>query len=203
MYTSLIKAFEKVTVHEKPFTHFVVPNLLGSKTRTALINWFEEEAPWRPRHEDFYDSFNMNLREAHLPKNLSFLIEYSYLNVVRGQMEKIFSTKLASKIDVAGQKMIHGYRLGIHTDFIPEQQCYSHRLLIQLNRGWTVENGGLLILLDHENPSPESKTHKYYLPYNSSGYGFEISPRSFHAVSPVRHGERYTLCFSFYRESSL
>ena len=49
-------------------------------------------------------------------------------------------------------------------------------------------------------PEPES-INKVVEPKNGSVQAFAISSRSYHAVSTVHDGERYTLVYSFYTES--
>jgi hypothetical protein len=70
----------------------------------------------------------------------------------------------------------------------------SHRLLIQINEGWEASQGGLLMLLG--SAEPES-VQSVLLPVHGSGFAFEISPKSFHAVSSIITGERYTLVYTF------
>jgi hypothetical protein len=40
------------------------------------------------------------------------------------------------------------------------------------------------------------------LPTSRSAFGFEISTASYHAISQVHQGDRYTLVFSFYADRS-
>jgi hypothetical protein len=72
----------------------------------------------------------------------------------------------------------------------------THRLLIQLNTGWEPKQGGLLMLFGSD--SPESLQH-VILPAHDSGLAFEISPSSFHAVSTIKRGVRYTIVYTFNR----
>ena len=49
---------------------------------------------------------------------------------------------------------------------------------------------------------PESeKVSKVVEPINGSVQAFAISPRSYHAVSTVRGGERFTIVYSFYPDA--
>ncbi len=112
------------------------------------------------------------------------------------EIERRFDTTLAAKVDVTAQKMVAGQRIGIHTDFGPVGQAY--RFLIQLNAGWPASNGGLLFLLDEEKPAAPSPATRVLVPSSGSGLAFEISERSYHGVSRVEAGERYTLAYSFY-----
>jgi hypothetical protein len=50
---------------------------------------------------------------------------------------------------------------------------------------------------------PEVETLEEVIsPTSRSGFGFEISNSSYHAVSQVYQGDRYTLVFSFYADRS-
>jgi Rps23 Pro-64 3,4-dihydroxylase Tpa1-like proline 4-hydroxylase len=114
---------------------------------------------------------------------------------LREELEKSFSTKLAQRVDLTAHKLIPGQRIRIHNDYIPGEE--SHRILIQLNRGWNEENGGILMFFASDNASDVQDA---FLPTHNTSVAFEISPRSFHAVSAINSGERYTLVISFYRD---
>jgi Rps23 Pro-64 3,4-dihydroxylase Tpa1-like proline 4-hydroxylase len=90
--------------------------------------------------------------------------------------------------------LVAGQRIRIHNDYIPDQE--SHRVLVQLNRGWTDDMGGALIFFNSHDPTD---MHRAFRPSHNSCVGFEISPKSLHAVSTIHSGERFTLVFSFYR----
>lgn len=189
----------KAEVDEVPFRHFVLPEFMSLSAAESLLHWFETEAEWKSHVEDgFYECFNLDLKAVELPKTLAFLTDQAMTSELRQWMGEAFSVPLGSEIDVAAHKLVPPQRMGVHTDFGPIGQ--THRLLVQLNRGWTPQNGGLLMMFDEPEPGEPSDRHRYYLPSNRSGIGFEISSRSFHAITPVAEGERYTLCFSFYAE---
>jgi Rps23 Pro-64 3,4-dihydroxylase Tpa1-like proline 4-hydroxylase len=91
-------------------------------------------------------------------------------------------------------KLAPGQRIRIHNDYIAGQE--SHRVLVQLNRGWTDDNGGVLLFFGSEDAGD---IRKAFRPLHDSCVAFEISQQSHHAVTPVARGERYTLVYSFYR----
>ncbi|MEL0254191.1 MAG: 2OG-Fe(II) oxygenase, partial [Novosphingobium sp.] len=70
----------------------------------------------------------------------------------------------------------------------------THRLLVQFNRGWPFENGGLLMTFASERAEDLAEA---FVPMHGSAFAFEISPRSFHAVSTIHNGERFTLVYTF------
>lgn len=181
-----------------PFRHFIVPELMQADVAEGLLGWFETGAPWRThRIEGFYEAYDMLLRERTMPRELRFLSRQPFLDHVRGHVGRLFREALDPYVHVAAHKMVPGYRMGVHSDFGETRQAY--RLLVQLNRGWSAEQGGLLLLLDEEAPEAPNARQRYYVPVHRMGVGFEISATSFHGVSPIVRGDRYTLRFSFYR----
>lgn len=189
--------FAKKIVHNKPFSHFIIPDCLELTFGLSLLEWFETEAPWWQNNKVFYESFGIDFFDInmHIPTEFKILKSDDLLKIIKKHLEKTFNTNLSETFHLSAHKLIPGYRIGIHTDF--GEYDYTHRFLIQLNRGWRLEYGGILMLFDEEYPSNISSSYRYYLPQPFSAVGFEISPISFHAVSEVMTGERYTLCFSF------
>jgi Rps23 Pro-64 3,4-dihydroxylase Tpa1-like proline 4-hydroxylase len=110
-------------------------------------------------------------------------------------MKAQFSMAFEERVDIQAQKMGAGNRIRFHTDFGLKLQ--THRLVIQLNRGWETSWGGLLILAKNPQLGEPSDMDRYYAPISALAVGFEISPRSFHAVSVMNKGTRYTLVYSF------
>jgi Rps23 Pro-64 3,4-dihydroxylase Tpa1-like proline 4-hydroxylase len=198
MDTGVLKLNGGVRQNE-PFLHVVIPDCIDEQLAGSLLTWLEAEAAWQySAVEEFYQLMDIDLRGAKLPEDLRILLEPSFLDELRKAVECLLSAQLGSRIDVTAHRMVPGCRIGIHTDYGSLGQ--THRLLVHLNRGWKTENGGLLMFLDEEHPSPESTNLRCYLPYHRRAIGFEISPNSFHAVSRIVAGDRYALCFSFYAD---
>jgi hypothetical protein len=180
---------------DTPFPHFVCGDALDDPAADQLLRWLEDGAPWRTFADSFYEFEGVNLRDTELPVALRPLIGDVFLDGVRGELERIFGARLGPRAGVATQRLLPGRDIGVHTDFGPEGQ--THRVVIQLNRGWELAQGGLLMLLDEERPERLTDRHCMYLPAHRSAVGFQISERSFHAVTRVRSGARYSLCISF------
>lgn len=177
-----------------PFPYFVSPQALSLELSFELLNWLEKDAPWKLVETDFYEQYEFSFFDVQLPIELAFLTSPEYLVQVRNRVERLFSVKLDARIDFTAHKLIPGQRIRIHNDYIPG--CETHRLLIQLNRGWDDENGGMLMFFNSQNPSD---IHKIFRPSHNSSVGFAISLDSHHAVSTIHKSERYTIIFSFYQ----
>ena len=177
-----------------PFPHVLAKRALSEALSAATLNWFETAAPWRLRVESFYEQYELNLHQAGLPAELGALIEDRTAQILADALLLPLTHQRLTLAEANAHKLLPGQTIKIHNDFIGGAE--THRILIQVNRGWRDENGGLLMLFS--SPLAEDVA-RVIRPLHGSGIGFEISPASFHAVSTIRAGERYTLVYSFKR----
>jgi Rps23 Pro-64 3,4-dihydroxylase Tpa1-like proline 4-hydroxylase len=180
-------------VRGQPFPCFTVAEVLSEETEQTILKWFELHAPWRLAVMDFYEQYEFDFKDVTLPKNLEHLVSECTLNRLRENVGALLGASLKAQIDITAHKLNRAQKIRIHNDARPDGE--THRLLVQLNRGWNDSNGGLLMLFR----GPEVEMLDDIIPPTSrSAFGFEISNASYHAVSQVHHGDRYTLVFSFY-----
>jgi Rps23 Pro-64 3,4-dihydroxylase Tpa1-like proline 4-hydroxylase len=187
-------SFELIT---EPFQYGVSSKAFSSSVDKMILQWFETEAPWKLVETNFYEQFEFSFLDVQTPSYLSFLQDDGFLKYLKKRVEGLFRVQLDSQIDLTAHKLIPGQRIRLHNDFIPGQE--THRILIQLNRGWKDEDGGFLIFFN--SPNPED-IHRVFRPIHNSVVIFAISPSSNHAVSTVYSGERFTLVYSFYGKCS-
>ena len=185
--------FTGIEVCNEPFDYFILPEAFSEKESLLTLNWFETEAPWKLVKADFYTQYEFDFESMKLPEKISFLNQRGFLNHLIEQFEDIFSVKLAKQVDITAHKLVKGQTIRLHNDYILGQE--THRLLIQLNRNWQDENGGLLIFFNSSDPKD---IHRVIRPVHNSSAGFAISLKSNHAVTTIHNGERYTLVYSFY-----
>jgi Rps23 Pro-64 3,4-dihydroxylase Tpa1-like proline 4-hydroxylase len=113
---------------------------------------------------------------------------------------KFFQTLAATHLivtEITAHKLVPGQTIRVHNDYLDNRE--THRLLMQFNRGWEDAQGGLLMLF---GSASREDVRRILRPVDGSAMAFPISPQSFHAVSTVRHGHRYTLVYSFKAESA-
>ena len=182
-----------VEAFSEPFPYIVSPECLDPAVSCRILTWLESAAPWRLVETDFYEQFEFSLLNSQLPSDLAFLLSSAFLGAVKARMTALFGVVLAERIDVTAHRLVSGQGIRLHNDFI--EGAETHRLLIQLNRGWKDENGGFLLLFNSTDPSD---LHKVFRPHHNSAVGFAITPDSHHAVSTLHAGERFTLVYSFY-----
>jgi Rps23 Pro-64 3,4-dihydroxylase Tpa1-like proline 4-hydroxylase len=189
--------FDDVAVSEQPFPHFEADNFLDSTTADALLTWFEQKVRWQEHKLTGYVGYSdIALYPEDLPRELDVLLLPETFSSLRSEMAKFFDIETEGYVRVTAHRLLPGASLRPHTDLAPLR--FTHRLIVQLNRGWAEENGGLLCFADHEPSMSEHETPKQILPVHRSALAFEVSERSFHWVTRVMKGERYTLSYAFY-----
>ena len=178
----------------QPFPHAIQEKALSDADSQAILDWFETSAPWKLKIADFYQQYEFSFHGLHLPESINAIFSTVSVGALRKRVERLFGVNLSAKVDICAHKLISNQVVKIHNDFIDGQE--THRVLIQLNRGWTEEYGGILMIF---SKNTSESLHSAFLPLHNTSFAFEISPKSFHAVSSIKHGERFTLVFSFYK----
>ncbi|KFF14107.1 hypothetical protein IW15_01275 [Chryseobacterium soli] len=184
--------FSDVIVENTPFNHFSVDSVLKDDFQEKLFDWLESTDNWNYTKTDFYTQYEFSLLNVEIPEELQLLLSNQTINTIKEQFKKNSRTNSLKLVGLTVHKLIDGYKMGVHNDFIGEDE--SHRFLIQINSGWEEKNGGYLMLFNSMNSQDVSKI---IMPLNNTGFGFEISPKSFHAVSTVYDFFRYTLVYTF------
>jgi Rps23 Pro-64 3,4-dihydroxylase Tpa1-like proline 4-hydroxylase len=185
--------FSPFAVFSEPFLYAVSPRAFNDEISFDILNWLETEAPWKLVETDFYEQYEFSFVDARTPDHLTFLRDEMFLDTLRVEVQKLLGVRLVSRIDATAHRLMPGQRIRIHNDFLPGDE--THRLLIQLNRDWRNEDGGFLMFFNSPDPA---EVHKVFRPMHNSTVAFAISPDSYHAVTTISGGERYTLVYSFY-----
>jgi Rps23 Pro-64 3,4-dihydroxylase Tpa1-like proline 4-hydroxylase len=183
-----------VAARAAPFPHVVAHRLLPPGLADQVLKWFEESAPWRLRVESFYEQYELNLHQINLAAQLKDLVTEEMIGQLARQMLSPLTEDELVLVEANAHKLLPGQTIKIHNDYIGGEE--THRILVQLNRHWCDENGGMLMLFSGPNASDVARLIR---PIHGSAMAFEISPASFHAVSTIRWGARYTLVYSFKR----
>ena len=180
-----------------PFDYFTSYQAFTAEFSRLILDWLETHAPWKLVQTDFYEQYEFSFWNVQLPTELEILIDANLIKHLRQRIGAIFDAKLSSRVDIAAHRLTVGQRIRLHNDYIAGNE--SHRVLVQLNRGWRTDNGGLLMLFNSSDPAD---IHKIFRPVHNTAIAFAISPNSNHAVSTVQHGDRFTLVFSFFRQNN-
>lgn len=186
---------DSVEFQASPFGHFVGRTKLPD-SGAEWLDWLETEAPWKLTVAEFYEQYEFSLRHVSLDPALRCLVATDTVHALRKRMFEYFEQPLSDRVDVTAHKLVPRQTIRIHNDYLSGEE--SHRLLLQLNRGWSPEFGGYLMFFDGPEPETVSSVIE---PRNGSVQAFAISSRSYHAVSTVHAEERFTVVYSFYPRS--
>lgn len=185
-------ALIEADVRTAPFAHATHAAPLPAALCDAVLTWMETRAAWRLRVACFYEQWELHLSSQVLPADLQPLLAGETVDVLQRLLLASIASAPLRLTEVTAHKLVPGQTIRIHNDHRPKGE--THRLLIQLNRGWADEQGGLLLLF---GSAAANDVRRILRPTHRSAMAFEISPQSFHAVSTIQRGERYTLVYSF------
>jgi Rps23 Pro-64 3,4-dihydroxylase Tpa1-like proline 4-hydroxylase len=181
-----------VYARRQPFLHSVSTDFLASEPAEQMLAWLESDASWKLRVEDFYEQHECSLALGDLPPALQGIVSSGAVSYYAEMMLAPLGAERVELVEATAHRLTGGQTIRIHNDYIGGEE--THRLIVQLNRGWSDENGGFLMLFASGDANDVARVLR---PVHRSAVAFEISPSSFHAVSPTAHGERYTLVFSY------
>ncbi len=176
-----------------PFPFAVVPDALCGDVEQAALSWFDHAAPWHLTEESFYSQHEFDMRDVELPSDIARLAAGATLAALRELISELFHRRLRTTVDMTAHRLTAGQRIRIHDDYL--EGGATHRLIVQLNRGWTAGDGGHLLLFGGREPED---VRVVLAPVSKQALIFEISRRSHHAVSEVARGERYSIVYSFH-----
>jgi hypothetical protein len=189
---------ETAKARRRPFRYFSSEQVLNPDSADRLLHWLETGVHWRLHQGAFFEQYECNLLGVPAPSGCTALFGQKALDELKRRVEALLGTELTDQIEVVAHKLLPSQGIGIHNDE-PHEDLETHRFILQLNRGWNNENGGHLFLFNSKNPLD---IHAVVRPTHNTGFGFAMSDRSYHAVSDVRHGIRYTVIYSFWQKQT-
>ena len=187
-----------VQSYTTPYPHFLINSVFESTDADLLLQWLEQEATWHFHQEGFFEQYESRLTTEVLPPSIESILSTNALLPLRQYLENFLDTKVSEETSISAHKLVPGQGIGIHND-APNEGSETHRFVLQLNRGFVDENGGYLVVFNSNNSGDIARVIR---PVHNTGFGFSMSDSSYHAVTDVRHGERYTIVFSFWSAHS-
>jgi hypothetical protein len=193
------RLIREIEVFDAPFPYFISQEVFDPGSCDAILSWLENDIPWRLAvKEGFFEQYEYSLNNSPAPPSCSWLLQPDTLAELRKRVEALLRVNLIDRINVSAHKLIPGQGIGIHIDNPqdPESAGETHRLVVSFNRDFQERNGGHLVFF---NSHDTADIHRIFRPINNTGVCFELSGRSFHAVSDVQAGTRYTIVYSFWQ----
>jgi hypothetical protein len=173
--------------YTSPFPFFCVKPAFSEEQCAVLEQVFLQAGKWQHRDEGFYQC---SLREV------TEYIPVSLIAEVIAGMREITGLPLVDKCVVTAQRMMPGQAVGVHSDR-PLLGYEIARLVVQLNRQWQPEHGGVLELFE----SNDGKAVFRVKPGYNEAFGFLLHADSHHGVSEVTE-PRQTVVFNFWHAAN-
>jgi hypothetical protein len=164
-----------------------VDNAFPEQQSAVLDSLFSEDNAWQHRDGAFYRCSLCDVTAA---------IPATFQSEILARMREITGLPLVNRILVTAQRMLPGHVIGIHSDR-PFLGYEIARLVVQLNKDWQVEHGGVLELF----ASPEGEAVFSMNPEYNKAFGFLLHAESYHGVTEVTQ-PRQTVVFNFWHEAN-
>ena len=169
--------------HEHPFPFFFVNAAFSVEQCAALEQLFSQGNEWQHHNGSFYRVSLCDVTEA---------IPATFQTEIIARMREITGLPLVNRLLVTVQRMQPGQAIGLHSDR-PFLGYEIARLVVQFNKQWQNEHGGVLELF----ASQEGEAVLGVNPEYNTAVGFLLHADSYHAVTEVSQPRR-TMVFNFW-----
>jgi hypothetical protein len=169
--------------HQQPFPFFFVKTAFSEEQCAALEQLFVQAKAWQHQDGVFYSASLCDVTEA---------IPATFKAELLARMREITGLPLVERMLVTVQQMLPGQVIGIHSDR-PLLGYEIARVVVQLNKQWQAEHGGVLELFS----SPHSEVVFSVNPEYNKAIGFLLHADSYHAVTEVSQ-PRQSVVFNFW-----
>jgi hypothetical protein len=189
--TDKVLAFDNVVARTTPFPHFVSPRFYAGEFSNALLSWLESTPAWNLKETALYAQYELGFGKVKDCPEIQAVSDGAVLARIRDEVSRAFGVSISGRINIWAHKLVPGQYAGIHTDNIPSE---THRLVVQLNRGRSDDSGGNLVFLSGSSPRDVEIVFKQQ---TNSAVGFLLGAGSYHAITQVKTGVRFTIIYTF------
>jgi Rps23 Pro-64 3,4-dihydroxylase Tpa1-like proline 4-hydroxylase len=169
--------------HNYPFPFFLLDAAFSEAECAALEKLFASDIAWQHRDAAFY---RCSLSDV------TGIIPATFQADILARMREITGLPLVNRVLVTAQRMQPGQVIGIHSDR-PLLGYEIARLVVQLNKHWQADHGGMLELFS----APQGEAVFSVNPEYNKAFGFLLHAESYHGVTEVTQ-PRQTVVFNFW-----
>ncbi|HYN76739.1 MAG TPA: 2OG-Fe(II) oxygenase family protein [Lamprocystis sp. (in: g-proteobacteria)] len=170
--------------HRHPYPYFTAEPAFSTADCARLEGFFALDLPWLEHGGTFYAVRNCDLTTG---------LDPDLLVALAGRVRTLTGLPLTDQVAVTAQTMAPGQRIGVHSDR-PLVGFETVRLVVQFNRHWQLDDGGVLQVHDDE---AGTRVCARQAPRYNSAFGFIMQPGSYHSVTATARPRR-TLVFNFW-----
>lgn len=192
-------SFAGAEVRSTPFLHATVASVFDEALADELGAELATLDAWQLHRGAFFEQYETNvLRLRDAGAGFSSLTPDT-LDALRQRVATLMAADLESRVKVIAHRMDPGQGIGLHNDD-PQGDDETHRLVINFGETTDDGDGGHLVLFSDANIEAIDRVFR---PVHNSGLAFAASSDSYHAVTEVRAGVRYTIVFSFWQREPI
>jgi hypothetical protein len=183
--------------HVHPFPLWEVDGAIDPVLAGTLYGWLAALDDWCAHPDAYYDVDQIDLLALEPPAGLACLFAPEALACLRAQLGQLWGHRFQPRMRVVAHRMGAGQGAGLHNDD-PRGVEETHRMVLTLGQDASRQRGGLFAVFD--SPSPDGLVHAWS-PAHNQCLLFEANARSWHAITEVRYGLRYSVVLSFWRDA--
>lgn len=176
-----LQMLDTPTFHRAPYTLFTVEDAFSQERQAALEALFDAEVEWARHDDPLYRCFIAEVTER---------LDGPWLRALARRMAELTGLDLIERAGATVQRMEPGDYVDVHDDR-PLLGFEAARLVLQLDRDWVANDGGLFRAFDGEEPVLE----RY--PERAAATGIALSTASLHEVTCTRR-TRHSVVFNFW-----
>jgi hypothetical protein len=183
----------RMTWHTSPYRHARGHRLFAPMLADQWLSTLEAVPRWTDAAGTFYSAKATVIERAWCPVHLAGLVEGPGLRQLEEAASSLFGQPLRLHGPVVAHRMGPGHSVGVHSDapFAGEE---THRIVVFIARQPKPTDGGHFLLFE---PRAGEKA-RWVLPLaNNSAVAFELNHDSYHAVTRMVAGNRFSLILSF------
>ena len=173
-----------------PYRHVRLYPILEPSLAQRALSWLRRTGAWERQEGAFFRHDTFALTPDVVPPEAAPIVSPKILGSLRALLQSRFATEVEPFAHVEAHRSTERDGIGLHTD----ADVSEIRLMLNLNARWAPGQGGVLQLQDR--PGPACRRVRYR-PLHNSATAFRTAPDSYHRVSPLQEGERYTLLYRF------
>ena len=173
-----------------PYRHVRMYPILEPALAQRALSWLHHTKAWERQEGAFFRHDSFALTPEVVAPEVEAIVSPKTLGALRALLQSRFATEVEPFAHVEAHRSTRRDDIGLHTD----ADMREIRLMLNINARWTPDQGGVLQLQDR---SDHRCRRVRYRPLHNSATAFRTAPDSYHRVSPVQEGERYTLLYRF------
>jgi hypothetical protein len=162
----------------------------------SLLEWLEACDLWEVNDGAFYSQESFVVKPDEIGNGLSWVFDPTALIALKERLETAFECRLGSRFRFVAQSLRPGQGIGIHNDS-PRSGYETLRLICYVGRGFDDRAGGHLLLL---RGGDAKDVEKVVRPLHGTYAAFPLSESSFHAVTDIVSGRRFSFLVSFWHD---